>query len=121
MVTPGLFYWRLGVKAVFDPTVFRQTANALGKVAAMLTEQTFDGAGDLTQLGKDLATLKQAAEICRRSARQQEARAAQQDDKTPLCLGCKHRTDSLGGLGCALAMDTKEAVTRRSCKRYDAE
>lgn len=107
---------------MIDPTALRETANNLGRAAGELTQQAFEAGGDLQQLQKDVATLRAATDICRRTARRMEARRAQQDEAAPLCLGCRHRKDRPGeGIECDLAMDTREAATKRKCQKYDPE
>lgn len=104
-----------------DAGALRQVANGLARAAGELTQRAFDAGREMERLQAELATLREAADICRNLARVIEAREAQQDDSKPLCLGCKHRRDSAVGFTCELGMDTREASTKRSCKRYDAE
>lgn len=99
----------------------RQTANSLGRVAGLLAEESVNGGHELERLTGDLGTLRAAAEICRGLARTREARAAQLDDTMPLCLGCRHRRDSPGGMSCRQGYDTREAIITRQCNRYEAE
>jgi hypothetical protein len=104
-----------------DAKGLRQVSNQIGQVAGELTQQSFDAGRDMDRLQLELATLRGAADICRNLARRQEAQAAQLDETAPLCLGCAHRTDAPGGLGCSLGIDTKEAVAKRKCGRYSPE
>lgn len=107
---------------MIEPTALRETANGLVRAAGALTEQCFESAGDLANHQKELATLNAAVTICRRMARRIEAKRAQADDSAPFCLGCHQRKDKTGaGLDCALALDTKEACTKRRCGKYDPE
>lgn len=105
-----------------DTKDLRELSNRISEAAGVLTEAAFKHGRDLDALGRDLASLRSAADTLVNSAKAMEARAARSDKNVPFCLGCRQRTDDPGepgGIGCALAMDVKEAVTRRQCKRYD--
>jgi hypothetical protein len=104
-----------------DATELRKTANDVGRAAAHLTERSFADGRAFEALTADLSTLREAADICRRLARREEAQKATGDPKAPLCLGCKHRMDSPSALACGLAMDTKAAAAKGNCNRYEAE
>lgn len=93
---PGHVCCRWGALTMLESTVNRQTANNLAKLAAVLTEEAFASGQDLTSLSGDLNILKAAADLSRRVARRQEARAAQSDGSAPFCMGCQHRKDVAG-------------------------
>ncbi len=106
-----------------DEKALRQQANELGLVAAVLTQQAFDGDRDMEALMRNLDTLRATQDICRNAAKVMEAEKAKRDPKARLCLGCKNRQDqkgSAGGLTCALGYDTRDAEVRGNCEGYKA-